>query len=70
MLEPDARAGPPVDKEALSALKRDFDIADHVMIHEGIPGMLRVMMRHGSERRVAWVELCPCNVPAPWDECD
>lgn len=53
MLEPDARAGAPVDPEALVAMKKSFDIVQHVNIHEDIPGLLRVLMRHASGRRVA-----------------
>jgi hypothetical protein len=53
MLEPDARAGPPVDPDALLALKRDFDVENHIAIDESIPGLLRVGLKHGSGR-CAW----------------
>ena len=61
MLEPDARAGPPVDPDALLAMKRDFDVEGHVAIDESIPGLLRVGLKHGSGR-CAWpvTHLCRC----------
>jgi hypothetical protein len=58
MLEPDARAGAPVDPESLVAMKKSFDIVQHVNIHEDIPGLLRVLMRHASGRRVARARAC------------
>ena len=52
MLEADARAGPPVDQEALHACRHDFTVPKHVLVHETIPGMPLVMLRHANGRRV------------------